>query len=246
MKYGHFDDKEKEYVITRPDTPLPWINYLGTSDFYGIISNTAGGYCFYQDSRMRRLTRYRYNNIPMDGNGRYIYIKDGDSTWNPMWKPMRVALDSYECRHGLGYTKITGVKNDLEASVLYFVPLDSRNEVWHLQLTNHSKHTKKIRLWSYIEWCLWEANDDMTNFQRNYSTGQVEIENGTIFHTTEYRERRNHYAYFASSEPVSGYDSSRDAFVGVHQRIGSAASSSGRKLQEQYGIRMASYWRSSN
>ena len=219
MKYGHFDDKEKEYVITRPDTPLPWINYLGTSDFYGIISNTAGGYCFYQDARMRRLTRYRYNNIPMDGNGRYIYIKDGDSTWNPMWKPMRVALDSYECRHGLGYTKITGVKNDLEASVLYFVPLDSRNEVWHLQLTNHSNHTKKIRLWSYIEWCLWEANDDMTNFQRNYSTGQVEIENGTIFHTTEYRERRNHYAYFASSEPVSGYDSSRDAFVGVHNGL---------------------------
>jgi len=219
MKYGHFDDKEKEYVITRPDTPLPWINYLGTSDFYGIISNTAGGYCFYQDSRMRRLTRYRYNNIPMDGNGRYIYIKDGDSIWNPMWKPMRVALDSYECRHGLGYTRITGIKNELEASVLYFIPLDSRNEVWHLQVTNHSKHTKKIRLWSYIEWCLWEANDDMTNFQRNYSTGQVEIENGTIFHTTEYRERRNHYAYFASSEPVSGYDSSRDAFVGVHNGL---------------------------
>ena len=219
MKYGHFDDKEKEYVITRPDTPLPWINYLGTSDFYGIISNTAGGYCFYQDSRMRRLTRYRYNNIPMDGNGRYIYIKDGDSIWNPMWKPMRVALDSYECRHGLGYTRITGTKNELEASVLYFIPLDSRNEVWHLQLTNHSKHTKKIRMWSYVEWCLWEANDDMTNFQRNYSTGQVEIENGTIFHTTEYRERRNHYAYFASSEPVSGYDSSRDAFVGVHNGL---------------------------
>ena len=219
MKYGHFDDKEKEYVITSPDTPLPWINYLGTSDFYGIISNTAGGYCFYQDSRMRRLTRYRYNNIPMDGNGRYIYIKDGDSIWNPMWKPMRVALDSYECRHGLGYTRITGTKNELEASVLYFIPLDSRNEVWHLQLTNHSKHTKKIRMWSYVEWCLWEANDDMTNFQRNYSTGQVEIENGTIFHTTEYRERRNHYAYFASSEPVSGYDSSRDAFVGVHNGL---------------------------
>ena len=219
MKYGHFDDAQKEYVITRPDTPLPWINYLGTNDFFGIISNTAGGYCFYQDSRLRRLTRYRYNNIPMDGNGRYIYIKDGNSIWNPMWKPMRVALDAYECRHGLGYTKITGAKNELEASVLYFVPLDSRNEVWHLQITNHSKRPKNIRLWSYVEWCLWEAFDDMTNFQRNYSTGQVEIENGTIFHTTEYRERRNHYAYFASSKIVSGYDSSRDAFVGVHQGL---------------------------
>lgn len=219
MKYGYFDDEQKEYVITRPDTPLPWINYLGTEDFFGIISNTAGGYCFYQDSRMRRLTRYRYNNIPMDNNGRYLYIKDGDSVWNPMWKPMRVALDQYECRHGLGYTKITGIKNELEASVLYFIPLDSRNEVWHMQMTNHSKNPKKIRLWSFVEWCLWEAYDDMTNFQRNYSTGQVEIEKGTIFHITEYRERRNHYAYFSSSEAVSGYDSSRDAFIGVHQGL---------------------------
>lgn len=219
MKYGYFDDKEKEYVITRPDTPLPWINYLGTSEFYGIISNTAGGYCFYQDSRMRRLTRYRYNNIPMDNNGRYLYIQDGDSIWSPMWKPMRVPLDTYECRHGLGYTKITGAKNGLEASILYFIPLESRNEVWYLQLKNLSKTPKRIRFWSFVEWCLWEAYDDMTNFQRNYSTGQVEIENGTIFHKTEYRERRNHYAYFSASEPVSGFDSSRDAFVGVHQGL---------------------------
>ena len=187
MKYGFFDDKQKEYVITRPDTPLPWINYLGTHDFFGIISNTAGGYCFYQDAKLRRLTRYRYNNIPMDSNGRYLYIKDGDAIWNPMWKPMRVPLDNYECRHGLGYTKITGQKNELEVSSLFFIPLESRNEIWHVQATNHSKIAKKIRLWSFVEWCLWDALDDMTNFQRNYSTGQVEIEDGTIYHKTEYR-----------------------------------------------------------
>jgi cellobiose phosphorylase len=219
MKYGFFDDEQKEYVITLPDTPLPWINYLGTEDFFGIISNTAGGYSFYQDSRMRRLTRYRYNNIPMDSNGRYLYIKDGDTTWSPMWKPMRVALDKYECRHGIGYTKITGQKNDLEVSTLFFIPLESRNEVWHVQIKNNSKVKKNIRLWSFVEWCLWEANDDMTNFQRNYSTGQVEIEDGAIFHKTEYRERRNHYGYFATSEKISGYDSSRDAFVGVHNGL---------------------------
>jgi cellobiose phosphorylase len=219
MKYGYFDDEQKEYVITRPDTPLPWFNYLGTENFYGIISNTAGGYSFYQDSRLRRLTRYRYNNIPMDSNGRYLYVKDGDSVWNPMWKPMRVALDKYECRHGLGYTKVTGQKNELEVSSLFFVPLQSRHEVWHVKATNHSKAVKNIRMWSYVEWCLWEAFDDMTNFQRNYSTGQVEIEDGAIFHKTEYRERRNHYAYFAASEPVSGYDTSRDAFVGVHNGL---------------------------
>ncbi len=221
MKYGHFDDRNKEYVIIRPNTPLPWINYLGTENFFGIISNTAGGYCFYQDARLRRLTRYRYNNIPMDSNGRYLYIKDGDSVWNPMWKPMCVTLDKYECRHGMGYTKITGQKNNLEVSVLYFIPLNERNEIWHVKLRNLSKERKKIRLWSFVEWCLWEAYDDMTNFQRNYSIGQVEVEDGTIFHKTEYRERRDHYAYFYSSEHVSGFDSSRDAFVGVHNGLDS-------------------------
>jgi cellobiose phosphorylase len=219
MSYGNFDDEQKEYVINRPDTPLPWINYLGTDGFYGIISNTAGGYCFYQDARMRRLTRYRYNNIPMDSNGRYIYIKDGNEIWNPMWKPMRVKLDNYECRHGMGYTKITGQKNELEVSTLFFIPLESKNEVWHCELKNHSAKTKKIILWSFIEWCLWEANDDMTNFQRNYSTGQVEVEGGNIFHKTEYRERRNHYAYFATSEKITGYDTSRDAFIGLHNGL---------------------------
>lgn len=219
MKYGYFDDVQKEYVITRPDTPLPWLNYLGTEDFFGLISNTAGGYCFYQDSRMRRLLRYRYNNIPMDSNGRYLYIKDGDTVWNPMWKPMRAPLDNYECRHGMGYSRITGKKNDLGVSTLFFIPLKSRHEVWHVTVTNHSSQKKNIRIWSYVEWCLWEAYDDMTNFQRNYSTGQVEVEDGTIFHKTEYRERRNHYAYFAASAPVSGFDSSRDAFVGVHNGL---------------------------
>lgn len=219
MKYGYFDDEKKEYVITRPDTPLPWINYLGIDGFYGIISNTAGGYCFYQDSRLRRLTRYRYNNIPMDSNGRYIYIKDGETVWNPMWKPMKVDPDSYECRHGLGYSRIKAAKNDLEVSLLYFIPPEETNEIWYLELTNNSGKPKSIRLWSFVEWCLWEAFDDMTNYQRNYSTGQVEIEEGTIFHKTEYRERRNHYAYFSCSEPVSGYDSSRDAFVGLHNGL---------------------------
>ena len=219
MKYGYFDDEQKEYVITRPDTPLPWINYIGTNEYFGIISNTAGGYSFYRDPRKLRLTRYRYNNIPMDNNGRYLYIKDGDVVWNPMWKPMKVELDHYECRHGLGYTQITGEKNNLTSTILYFVPLDVRHEMWVVTLRNTSKQTKNIRLWSFVEWCLWEAYDDMTNFQRNYSTGQVEVENGVIFHKTEYRERRNHYAYFATSEPVSGFDTSRDAFVGVHNGL---------------------------
>lgn len=216
MNYGFFDDENKEYVITRPDTPLPWINYLGTKDFFGIISNTGGGYCFYQDAKLRRLTRYRYNNIPMDSNGRYIYIKEGDSVWNPMWKPMNIKLDNYECRHGLGYTKIVGEKDGLEVSILYFIPPKARNEVWHVEIKNKSNNPKNIKLWGLVEWCLWDAQDDMTNFQRNYSIGEVEVEGSTIFHKTEYRERRNHYAYFSTDAKTTGFDTSRDEFIGVH------------------------------
>ncbi|MBN2708928.1 MAG: hypothetical protein JXR46_07785 [Calditrichaceae bacterium] len=219
MKYGYFDDINREYVITRPDTPLPWINYIGSEEFFGIISNTAGGYAFYQDARLRRLTRYRYNNIPMDNNGRYIYVKDGNTAWNPMWKPMRVALDRYECRHGMGYTKIQGEKNGLEITITFFIPPGYRNEIWDVKVHNKSTKIKDIRLWSLIEWCLWEAYDDMTNFQRNFSTGEVEVEDGIIYHKTEYRERRNHYGYFACSHPVSGFDTSRDAFAGFYNGL---------------------------
>ena len=122
-RYGHFDDQHREYVITDPQTPWPWINYLGNEDFFSLISNTAGGYSFYKDAKFRRITRYRYNNVPMDNGGRYFYVKDGETVWNPGWKPCKTPLDFYECRHGMSYTRITGKKNGVEASVLFFVPL---------------------------------------------------------------------------------------------------------------------------
>ena len=194
-KYGHFDDAHREYVITDPKTPWPWINYLGNEDFFSLISNTAGGYSFYKDAKFRRITRYRYNNVPMDNDGRYFYIKDGETIWSPGWKPCRTPLDSYECRHGMGYTRITGVKNGVEASALFFVPLKTWAEVQKLTLRNTTGETKSLKLFSFTEWCLWNAATDMENFQRNFSTGEVEIEGSTIYHKTEYRERRNHYAF---------------------------------------------------
>jgi len=214
--YGHFDDVKKEYIITRPDTPLPWINYLGYEKYFGIISNTAGGYSFYLDARLRRITRYRYNNIPMDTGGRYLYIKDGNTIWNPGWKPTRTLLDGYSCRHGLGYSVIKGCKNGVEVGVTYFVPLGENMEIWKVRLVNHTDQEKALTLFSFIEFCLWDAMDDMTNFQRNFSTGEVEVENDTIFHKTEYRERRNHYAYFTCSQKIDGFDTNRDAFIGLH------------------------------
>ena len=215
MKYGYFDDKAREYVITEPRTPWPWINYLGNKDFFSLISNSAGGYSFYKDAKFRRLTRYRYNGVPMDAGGRYFYIKDGDTVWNPGWKPTKTPLDSYECRHGMNYTVITGEKNGLEAKALFFVPLDTHAEVTKLTLTNKSDKPKSFKLFSFMEWCLWNAATDMENFQRNFSTGEVEIDGSTIYHKTEYKERRNHYAFYTVNAPIDGFDTDRETFIGV-------------------------------
>lgn len=216
MKFGYFDDAQKEYVITTPKTPLPWINYLGCEDFFSLVSNTCGGYSFYKDAKLLRLTRYRYNNIPYDSNGHYFYIKEGDTIWNPGWMPSKTDLDFYECRHGMGYSIFRGSKNELSASLTDFVPLGSTCEVNKLTLTNESQQTKEFSVFSYVEFCLWNAMDDMTNFQRNFSTGEVEVHGSAIYHKTEYRERRNHYAVFAVNAPIDGFDTSRDAFLGAY------------------------------
>lgn len=220
MKFGFFDDKKREYVITSPATPWPWINYLGQEDFFSLISNTGGGYSFFRDARLRRITRYRYNNVPIDDNGKYFFIRDEQNEiWSPGWKPAKTKLDNYECRHGLGYTRITGEKNALEASVLSFVPIGKHAEIQQLTLTNKSNKTKKFSLFSYVEWNLWNALDDMTNFQRNYSTGEVEIEESAIYHKTEYKERRNHYAFYWVNQKISGFDTDRESFTGLYNGI---------------------------
>ncbi len=219
MKYGHFDDAAREYVITQPDTPLPWINYLGNEAYFGLISNTAGGYSFYKDARLRRLTRYRYNNSPLDMGGRYLYLRDNKSGkyWSPSWMPTRIKLDEYECRHGQGYTTITSKLNGIKSSTRYFVPLGESLEIWQTTLTNESASPVDLSLFSAIEFCLWEANDDNTNFQRNYSIGQVEVVDDVIYHKTEYRERRDHFAYFACSEKLAGFDTQRETFLGSYR-----------------------------
>lgn len=216
MKFGYFDDVKREYVITTPQTPYPWINYLGNGDFFSLISNTAGGYCFYKDARLRRLLRYRYNNIPMDNGGRYFYIRENDDFWSPGWKPVKRGLTEYQCRHGMGYTSIKGVRNGLSANVLYFVPINTNCEIQKITLTNTTDKLKKFTLFSFVEFCLWNAYDDMTNFQRNFSTGEVEIDGSTIYHKTEYRERRNHFSFYSVNRQVSGFDSDRESFIGKY------------------------------
>lgn len=219
MRYGYFDDQHREYVITQPDTPLPWINYLGCEAYFGIISNTAGGYSFYRDARLRRITRYRYNNVPLDCGGRYIYLRDNNTGefWSPSWQPTRHNLENYTCRHGLGYTVIGSSYRGIEAQTRYFVPLGDTLEIWQLTLTNRRQEPVRLSVFSSIEFCLWDAQDDATNFQRNFSTGEVEVEDGVIYHKTEYRERRNHFAFFACSEELAGFDTQRDVFLGPYR-----------------------------
>ena len=216
MKFGHFDDLNKEYVIEKYETPLPWINYLGSDDFFTLLSNTAGGYSFYKDARLRRITRYRYNNLPLDQDGFHIYVKDQDTIWNPGWQPVQTPLDDYTCRHGLGYSIIRGVKNKVEVQQELYVPKNDNILLQRITVTNNTDILKEIDLFSFVEFCLWDAMDDSSNFQRNYSTGEVEVEGSVIYHKTEYRERRNHYAVFYANRPVDSFDTSRDSFMGVY------------------------------
>ena len=219
MKYGFFDDNAREYAILTPETPYPWINYLGNEKFFSLVSNTAGGYAFHTDARLRRLTRYRYNDIPLDTNGRYFYLQDGDALWNPGWKPVKADLDSYECRHGFGYTRFDSSKNGLRAKVLLMVPNGVDAEVQMVTLVNESKASKDVTLVSFVEWCLWNALDDCTNFQRNFSTGEVEVEGSAIYHKTEYRERRNHFAFYSVNATIDGFDTDRETFLGLHNGL---------------------------
>ncbi|MFC1468079.1 GH36-type glycosyl hydrolase domain-containing protein, partial [Verrucomicrobiota bacterium] len=171
---------------------------------------------FYKDAKFRRLTRYRYNNVPMDNGGRYFYINDGESIWSPGWKPVKAEMDSYECRHGMSYTRVAGEKNGIKAETLYFIPLNFMGEVHKVSLENTTDQVKKIKLFSFIEWCLWNGSTDMENFQRNLSTGEVEIEGSTIYHKTEYKERRDHYSFYSVNADIDGFDTDRESFVGMY------------------------------
>ncbi|SFL45818.1 GH36-type glycosyl hydrolase domain-containing protein [Halanaerobium salsuginis] len=223
MKYGHFDDLKNEYVIERPDTPYPWINYLGSKNFFSLISNTAGGYNFYKDASKRRLTRYRYNNVPVDNGGRYYYIYEDGKFFSPTWAPTYSNLDDYKCRHGLGYTIIESNNNNLKTELKFFVPENDNTELHHFKIKNLADKTRNLKLFSLLEFCLYDALDDMTNFQRNFNTAEVEIDGATIYHKTEYRERRNHYTFFTVNQDIAGFDTDRESFLGLYNSFANPA-----------------------
>ena len=217
MEYGYFSQDNKEYVIVRPDTPTPWINYLSNNEYCAIISNTAGGHSFHKDPLYRRILRYRYNNLPADRPGRYLYIRDNKTGkyWSPTWQPVLEKLSAYECRHGLGYTKISSSHSDIKAEITYFVPVDDNLEIWMLTLKNASSEAKELSVFSYAEFCLWQALNDLTDLQCSQGLGVAKYEDDAIFYS--FFDVSTGYAFFASSGTVTGYDCNREKFIGPYR-----------------------------
>jgi cellobiose phosphorylase len=238
MRFGHFDDAAREYVITTPKTPYPWINYLGSEKFFGLISHMGAGYCFYRDARLRRLLRYRYNSVPLEQGGRFFYIAEEGDVWSPTFMPVKAQLESFECRHGLGYTRVTGARHGLEVETLYMVPLGHNAEVHQVTVRNKTHRPRTFKLFSFVEFCLWNAHDDGTNLQRNLSTGEVEVEGSTIYHKTEYRERRNHYAFYHVNAKIAGFDTDRESFIGLFNHLGEPVAVKGGESRQS----VASGW----
>ncbi len=221
MKFGYFDKENKEYVITRPDTPLPWINYLGAEDYCALFSNTAGGYSFYKDPKERRLLRYRYNNVPMDRGGRYLYLKDNKSGdyWSASWQPVLKNLDEYkyECRHGLGYSTITSEYSGIKTKTTYFVPIGENLEIWKMEVKATGDKPRDLSLFSFVEFCLWDALNDMTDYQYNLNIGETEVKDNIIYHISRYRVQQNVVAYFSCANAAAkGFDTQRSDFMGTY------------------------------
>ncbi|MBU1026712.1 MAG: glycosyl transferase, partial [Candidatus Margulisbacteria bacterium] len=219
MKFGYFDKENKEYVITRPDTPLPWINYLGAEDYCALFSNTAGGYSFYKDPKERRLLRYRYNNVPMDRGGRYLYLKDNksDDYWSASWQPVLKNLDEYkyECRHGLGYSTITSEYAGIKTKTTYFVPIGENLEIWKMEVKAVDDKPHDLSLFSFVEFCLWDALNDMTDYQYNLNIGETEVKDNIIYHISRYRVQQNVVTYFSCANAnAKGFDTQRSDFMG--------------------------------
>jgi N,N'-diacetylchitobiose phosphorylase len=217
-RYGHFDRKNNEYVINDPHTPMPWMNYLFNDEYYALISATAGGYSFHQSAKNKRILRYRLNNLPMDRPGRYIYIRDNKSNdyWSATWAPVQrdSKAENYECRHGFGYTKIKNCRNNIGSSVQYMVPLDDNLEIWQMTLVNRSKNTKNLSIFPYAEFSLWDAEQDLSNFQFTHHIVRCHADGNMINHTT-WTQRMGLYAFFASSETPAAFDCDREQFIGA-------------------------------
>lgn len=218
-KYGYFNLEDREYVITQPQTPTPWINYLGDGEYGGIISNNAGGFSFDQDPRFKRVLRYRYNGIPMDQPGRYLYLRDDETSkiWSATWQPIQAAYDAYECRHGLGYTKITMEHEGIRTEVTYFVPNGQKMELWCFKIQNLSGRPRKISVFSYAEFCFFDAAKDQQNADWVQQIQSGEFHENTIYWNAFMKTWD--FIFMTASRPADSFDTSREEFVGRYRDL---------------------------
>ncbi len=251
MQYGYFDDKEKEYVITRPDTPKSWSNYLGSTDYGAIITNNAGGYSFYKSGGMGRFMRIRFNSIPMDQPGRYIYFHDRESKdyWSASWQPVGKPLNEYksECRHGTAYTKITSEYKGIVSEVTYFVPLEKSFEIWKVKVTNKDTKPRMINAYSYVEYAgNWNAIDDLLNIQYVQYISIMKVEDGIIDHGTNVnipempdnfkeKDQGRHTFHAIAGAKVTGYDTDREAFLGPYRTYANPLAVENGKCSNSHG-----------
>lgn len=224
MQYGYFDDKNKEYVIENPNTPMSWTNYLGTTDFCGLISNNASGYSFHKSAKSGRLTRFRFNSIPQDRPGRYIYIRDDEDGdyWSASWQPVAKPLTEYKntCYHGLGYSRFESEYKGIKSNMRVFIPQDKPVELWEIEIENTTDRKREISLFSYAEWCFWDMNQDLTNFQYILYTCRMDYSQDIIDYSIRLWPLKEPKGFMASTLPVVDFDTDRDYFMGRYKHEG--------------------------
>ncbi len=233
MQFGHFDDERKEYVIDRPDTPKSWSNYLGSTEYGAIITNNAGGYSFYHSAAQGRFMRLRFNSVPMDQPGRYLYIHDKDKKdyWSASWQPVGKPLEKYKsvCRHGTAYTIIESEYDRIASSTNYFVPLGKNYECWLSKVTNNDNVKRSLRVFTFVEYANnWHLMQDFFNLQYTQYILRMSVVNGIIDHGInvllpddkgdfQNHDGNRHTFMGVVGTEISGYETDRDVFLGNYR-----------------------------
>lgn len=217
MRYGYFDNQNREYVIDRVDVPVSWTNYIGLKDMYGVFNHTAGGYLLYKSSEYHRITRFRPNGVPMDGPGHYVYLRDEETGdyWSLSWQPVGKPKEHYSCRHGLSYIKYHCDYSGIDAEQKLFVAMDDPVELWDVKLRNDSGKVRKLSVFSYLEFSFHHVAMDNQNFQMSLYAAGSRFQDGVIEHDLYYEE--DGYQFFTSDFTLDGFDCLRDAFIGPYR-----------------------------
>jgi len=222
MKYGYFDNENREYVIDKIDVPVSWTNYIGVKDLCGVFNHTAGGYLFYKSPEYHRITRFRPNGVPMDRPGHYVYVRDDETCdyWTLSWQPIGKNLTDakYTCRHGLSYIKYNCEYSGIWGEQKLFVPPEDDVEIWDVKLRNDSGRKRKLSVFGYAEFSFHHIMIDNQNFQMSLYCSGSSFKDGIIELDLFYEEKG--FQYFTAnggSETPEYFDCLRDNFIGPYR-----------------------------